>query len=83
MKYQDLVIKDGKFVGEFEKMYQKFTDPWYQSEEIYCSSLSRRSVCYFLEKYDINSIVEWGCGLGRTVNYINTYLCLNRIRKFN
>ena len=70
MKYQDFVIKDGKFVGEFEKMYQQFTDPWHQSEEIYCSSLSRRSVCYFLEKYDINSIVEWGCGLGRTVNYI-------------
>ena len=51
-------------------MYQKFTDPWNQSEEINCFSLSRRSVCYFLEKYDINSIVEWGCGLGRTVNYI-------------
>tara|TARA_B100000795_G_scaffold251774_1_gene220840 strand:+ start:326 stop:943 length:618 start_codon:yes stop_codon:yes gene_type:complete len=70
MKYQDLVIKDGKFVGEFEKMYQEFSDPWNQSEEVYYSSLSRRSVCYFLEKFDINSIVEWGCGLGKTVNYI-------------
>ena len=28
MKYQDLVIKDGKFVGKFEEMYQKFSDPW-------------------------------------------------------
>ena len=27
-KYQDLVIKDGKFVGKFEEMYQKFSDPW-------------------------------------------------------
>jgi SAM-dependent methyltransferase len=70
MKYQDLVIKDGKFVGEFEKMYQEFSDPWNQSEEVHFSSLSRRSVCYFLEKFDINSIVEWGCGLGKTVNYI-------------
>ena len=70
MKYQDLVIKDGKFVGEFEKMYQEFSDPWNQSEEVHYSSLSRRSVCYFLEKFDINSIVEWGCGLGKTVNYI-------------
>ncbi len=34
-------MKDGKFVGEFEKMYQEFTDPWHQSEEIYCSSLSK------------------------------------------
>jgi len=70
MKYQDLVIKNGKFVGEFEKMYQEFSDPWNQSEEVHYSSLSRRSVCYFLEKFDINSIVEWGCGLGKTVNYI-------------
>ena len=70
MKYQDLVIKDGKFVGEFEKMYQEFSDPWNQSVEVHYRSLSRRSVCYFLEKFDINSIVEWGCGLGKTVNYI-------------
>ena len=26
MEYQD-----GKFIGEFEKMYQKFDDPWNQS----------------------------------------------------
>jgi len=70
MKYQDLVIKNGEFIGEFETMYQEFSDPWHQSEEIYYSSLSRRSVCYFIEKYDIKSIVEWGCGLGRTTQYI-------------
>ena len=28
IKYQDLVIKDGNFVGKFEEMYQKFSDPW-------------------------------------------------------
>ncbi len=33
MKYQDLVIKNGQFVGEFEKMYQLFDDPWNQSKE--------------------------------------------------
>ena len=27
-KYQDLIIKNGKFVGKFEEMYQKFPDPW-------------------------------------------------------
>ena len=40
MKYQDLVVKDGKFVGEFEKMYQDDSDPWGQSKENYSSSLS-------------------------------------------
>ena len=29
MKYQDFVIKDGKFVGKFEEMYQNFSDPWH------------------------------------------------------
>ena len=28
LKYQDLVIKNGKFIGKFEEMYQKFSDPW-------------------------------------------------------
>ena len=27
-RYQDLVIKKGKFIGKFEEMYQKFSDPW-------------------------------------------------------
>jgi SAM-dependent methyltransferase len=70
MRYQDLVIKNGKFVGEFERMYQEFDDPWHQSEDTYYSSLSRRAVCYFLEKHNIKSIVEWGCGLGKTSSYI-------------
>ena len=28
MKYQDYVIKNGKFVGRFDEMYQKISDPW-------------------------------------------------------
>jgi SAM-dependent methyltransferase len=28
MKYQDFVIKNGKFIGKFEEMYKKFPDPW-------------------------------------------------------
>ena len=28
LKYQDLVIKNGKFIGKFKEMYQKFSDPW-------------------------------------------------------
>ncbi|MDC1018359.1 class I SAM-dependent methyltransferase [Pseudomonadales bacterium] len=75
MKYQDLVIKDGKFVGDFEKMYKVFNNPWNQDDEVYSSNISRRSVCHFIDKYQIKSIVEWGCGLGKTTNYIknNTY----------
>lgn len=28
MKYQNFVIKNGKFVGKFEEMYKKVSDPW-------------------------------------------------------
>ena len=28
MKYQDLVIKNGKFIGKFDEMYRTFKDPW-------------------------------------------------------
>ena len=34
MRYQDFVIKDGKFIGEFEKMYQNFDDPWNQKKKV-------------------------------------------------
>ena len=32
-RYQDYVIKDGKFIGDFEGMYRNFDDPWHQSRE--------------------------------------------------
>ena len=35
VKYQDFVIKDGEFVGEFEEMYQQVEDPWNQTKKEY------------------------------------------------
>jgi hypothetical protein len=29
--YHDYIIKDGQFIGEFEKMYKHCEDPWMQS----------------------------------------------------
>ena len=26
--YQDLVIKDGIFIGKFNKLYEQYSDPW-------------------------------------------------------
>ena len=28
-RYQDFVIKDGKFIGDFEGLYNNFEDPWH------------------------------------------------------
>ena len=78
MKYQDLVIKDGKFVGEFEKMYQEFDDPWNQTKEGYVeNSVSRQIVCNYINQYQINSMVEFGCGLGKTTNFISNKTNIN------
>lgn len=71
MRYQDFVIKDGKFIGEFEKMYQLFDDPWNQKKDGYVeNSISRQIVCNYIKHFDIKSIVEVGCGLGKTSNFI-------------
>ena len=69
-RYQDYVIKDGKFIGKFEEMYQKFDDPWHQSEDGYFDDLSRKVVAHFIRQYQITSSVEFGCGLGKTMNFI-------------
>jgi SAM-dependent methyltransferase len=72
MRYQDLVIKDGKFIGEFEKMYQQFEDPWNQTKEGYVeNSISRQIVVNYIKSFKIKSIIEYGCGLGKTVNFIH------------
>ena len=69
-RYQDYVIREGKFVGKFEEMYQKFDDPWHQSENGMFNNLSRKTVSHFIRQYQIQSSVEVGCGLGETMNFI-------------
>ena len=69
-RYQDYVIRDGKFIGKFEEMYKKFDDPWHQSEEGQFNDLSRKVVSHYIMQYQIKSAVEFGCGLGNTMNFI-------------
>ena len=71
MKYGDYFIKDGKFIGDYEKIYKDFDDPWNQSKDWYVNySPSRQAVVSFINKYKVKSIVEFGCGLGFTTDYI-------------
>ena len=73
MKYQDLIIKDGQFIGNFEKMYRTFEDPWGQTKEGYVeNSISRQIVINYIKIYGIKSIIEYGCGLGKTTNFIHS-----------
>lgn len=70
-RYQDLVIKDGRFVGEFEQMYQEFEDPWHQTAPGYVEkSISRQIVANYVKIFGIETLVEIGCGLGKTSDFI-------------
>ena len=62
--YQDLVIKDGKFVGKFEEMYQKFSDPWNLLKKNKLKSNLNYKIIYnycnqLKQKKKINNIRDW------------------------
>jgi len=63
--YQDYIIKDGKFIGEFEEMYQNIDDPWHHKN---AATLQYDLVLYLIDKYKICSkggkILDIGCGKG-------------------
>lgn len=66
-RYQDYVIKDGKYIGDFENMYLNCEDPWLQSdaENVYDS---RRIIAQkWIQKLAIEReirVCEIGCGFG-------------------
>ena len=68
MKYQDYVIKNGKFVGKFEEMYQKFSDPWLLLENNKkVSNLNYEIIynyCYQIRQTHTRKLItlELGCG---------------------
>lgn len=69
-RYQDYVIKDGKFIGKFEEMYQKFEDPWHQME-LEFNVLGGSILASLIREYGLHNVVEVGCGLGKITNMLN------------
>lgn len=85
INYKDYVIKDGKLVGNFEKMYQKIDDPWQQMSLDYIYDSRRvltRAWCNKLkskfELWNTVTVVELGCGFGYTTGML-TDDCFNAI----
>ncbi len=66
MSCYDYVIKDGKLIGEFEKMYQEYEDPWNLSREN-AISYSRNDTINTIKRFEIKRVIEVGCGLGMSV----------------
>jgi len=69
-RYQDYVIKDGKFVGEFEEMYRDYEDPWEQTTREEWAS-EKAVALNLIQKLKANKVIELGCGLGHYTNKIS------------
>ncbi len=69
-RYQDYVIKDGKFVGEFEEMYRDYEDPWEQTTREKWAS-EKAVVLNLIQKLKAKKVIELGCGLGHYTNKIS------------
>lgn len=67
--YHDYVIKDGKYIGDFENMYKDCKDPWMQS--LQPNKYSRISGILHIKNFNIKSVLECGSGLGYYTNWIN------------
>lgn len=63
--YRDYVIKDGKFIGAFEEMYQNIDDPWNHGE---ATAIQYDLILLLLKRYNIckegGNILDIGCGKG-------------------
>lgn len=62
-RYQDYVIRDGKYVGRFEDMYRNAVEvPWHQDETV--SAIFSDFTVAILKRRDIRSLLDVGCGMG-------------------
>ena len=76
--YHDYVIKDGKFIGKFEEMYQNVDDPWQQTEEA-GHSYSRMDTVNSIRRFHLKTVLEAGCGLGHFTNYLQVHCPASKI----
>ncbi len=66
--YHDYVIKEGKFIGDFENMYRDCEDPWMQSKQP--NKYARMGAFLHIRNFNIKTVVEWGCGLGYYADWL-------------
>ncbi len=73
--YQNFVIKNGKFIGKFEEMYQKFPDPWdLIKHNKHGGNLNYKNIynlCDKLKQKKNLSTLEIGCGFPQISNQLN------------
>lgn len=65
-RYQDYVIRDGQYIGQFEDMYQNAAEiPWHQDETV--NAIFSDLTVAILKRRSISSLLDVGCGMGYMV----------------
>jgi len=73
--YHDYVIKDGKFIGQFDDMYKDIKDPWNQTDiKNHQLSHARNAAILDIARLNVKSVAEIGCGLGYYTSFIKKSL---------
>ncbi len=68
--YHNYVIKDGKLIGEFEKMYQDCPNPWPETEkDLENNPVSKRTI-ELIKKYKFKKLFSVGSGKGLHANWL-------------
>jgi len=71
-RYQDYVIKNGVFIGEFDKMYKEASEvPWHQDRTAFSLivDVDLAILKHNLKEHD-QEVLDVGCGLGYVTNRI-------------
>ena len=65
--YNDYTIKNGKFIGSFEAMYQNCPDPWHQDSVL---PKNKELALTLLTHYRFSRVLDVGCGTGKFTTQI-------------
>jgi SAM-dependent methyltransferase len=79
--YRDYVIRDGRFIGEFEEMYRHVDDPWHIGD---AGEIQYDLILLLLGHYHVcepgGEILDLGCGKGSFTARLRTFRPEARIR---
>src|SRR5207247_9822698 len=62
--YHDFVIKEGRFIGEFEQMYEQVADPWHCVAEVGAFKNVLLLAAVTQVRAEVRRALDVGCGLG-------------------
>lgn len=78
--YHNYVIKNGKFIGAFEEMYQNIEDPWHHGD---ATAIQYDMALYLIKRYKIcvkgGEILDLGCGKGTFTSRLKRKLPLTHV----